>query len=566
VVHELAIAGIPRTSKFHRVGPVTVTVRRNFQTEYGGFQIWYTYNRNQHDIELIINWNNGTLPAKPDVYFRTLELDLKPGWSFTPLLPDPAVSPPFLVRADDHVLPQRMERSFRIIVHPSAQPPDLTCRGFAVGTWWYGGYMAQSIELPDLGHTTIDLSADRGTDYYLLMHNLPTSHGQQPVSFLWPAQGDRYGGMTSGFHIEQFPAVPLAVSGQPAGLQSLYVEQLRYASRHMSCIYRSDGEPIRLDDYLHSDGSAPWRIYNCVFLGNPVADAPFYFSRTGPGNGSSSYDPRVFDPIDCQHLVRRTKANKALAWLDNDPLARLYLTMDAEIGRMTFYEGNGGLLQVPATPGLGWDGGRAEAWVGDLMATAFAISNTEWRVRSYPWLTKFVDLLSAVQMPSGLFGAIGTGRIPETPPYGDGTTAHYYAHRSNEQVFLMLALRGIQEVTGMSLGPIIADAGLGLWRLAWKPNTSGVLDRYPAGPINGPRYVTSAEIPPGLTNSVPSDNYQVCTALGFAFDEGADMHSAIQAHAQASNLADALVTFEGWGLDDIANRANTLAILQKLLP
>ena len=24
----------------------------------------------------------------------------------------------------------------------------------------------------------------------------------------------------------------------------------------------SDGEPIRLDDYLHSDGSAPWRIYN----------------------------------------------------------------------------------------------------------------------------------------------------------------------------------------------------------------------------------------------------------------------------------------------------------------
>ena len=81
----------------------------------------------------------------------------------------------------------------------------------------------------------------------------------------------------------------------------------------------------------------------------PSFDAPFFFSQTGPGVGSASYDPTTFDPIDLQHYVRRTKANKALVWLTNDPLARLYLRMDAELGRMTFHEGPGGRLEVPTT-------------------------------------------------------------------------------------------------------------------------------------------------------------------------------------------------------------------------
>ena len=58
--------------------------------------------------------------------------------------------------------------------------------------------------------------------------------------------GQLEGGLAGGIHIDQIPFVPLAVDGNPDGLLSAYVEQLRYASRQMGCIYEPDGRPIVL--------------------------------------------------------------------------------------------------------------------------------------------------------------------------------------------------------------------------------------------------------------------------------------------------------------------------------
>ncbi len=553
-------------TRFLRYGPSAITVERNLTGPYGGVQTWMTVRAYKPEVELIVNWHNGALPAQPDIYFDSLFLEVGSGKRWTPLLPDPAMAYPKLVKPDDHILPQRWQRPFRVVIHPDGTTPDLSLRGWAVSDWSQGKYQVQSIALPDLSHTTIDLTPQKIDDYLRLGNNWPTAIGNPPVSFLWPAQGVYYGGMTSGHHIEPIPAVPLAVSGQTNGLLSLYVEQLRYGARHMGCIYEANGEPINQDAYLNPDGSQPWDLFNNVFIGYPPKDAPFFFSQTGPGVGQASYDPTIFEPIDLQHYIRRTKANKALLWLDNDPLARLYVRMDAELGRMTVYEGPGGRLKVPGTSGLGVVYGRGEAWVADVMATAWTIGDTAWRNRNRAWFETFREALEVGEMANRLFSALSTGKMATTPPYGNGTTAYYWVHRSDEQIFMMHALRGLQETVGMDCNSLIKKCGEGIWNFAWKVGTDGVLDLYPAGPIVGARYSNRSQIPPGLTSTVPDDPFHVALACAYGEEAGANMVPALLAHTGASNIQGALAVFESWGIDNIENRAGCLSKLQSLFP
>lgn len=564
-VQTLTTGGKP--TRIHRLGSARITFENDFQSSLGGVQVWIDLVAGSEQVGLILNWHNGGLPAQPDLYFTALGLEVPSGLRWTPLLPDPAVAEPLLVKSGKHVLPQRWERSFRVIVHRDGTTPDLSLEGWAVGDWSKGGYMAQSLAVPSLAHTTIDLVPKQLDDFDRLRRLQPTSPGSPPVNFLWPAQGIYYGGMTGGVEIEQFHAVPLAYSGQPEGLLSEYVEQLRYASRQMGCIYQANGLPVDQDTVLNPDGSQPFDLFNNVFLGNPPKDAPFDFSKTGPGNGFSTYDPNLFAPIDSQHLVRRTKANKALVWLDNDPLAKRYSMMDAELGRMAFYEGTGGRLSDPVKKAQGSELGRGEAWVADAMAFAYAISDPAWRRQHLPWFQRFVGILGKAQMANGLLSALDHGKMATSPPYGDGHTAFYFVHRANEQIFLMHALRAIQHATGIRTDPIIARTGEGLWRFAWKVGTDGPLSIFPVGPVAGSRYSKRVQIPSGLTTTVLRDPYHVANALAFAEEAGAvGMQPALLAHTNTQTLSGAKAVFEGWGLSNIANRAAALSLFQKLLP
>jgi hypothetical protein len=563
--HPIALTGPSLPTRYVRLGPATLTIERTFQSAFGGLQAWMTVRADSKEIELILNWHNGGLPALPDVYFDRVYLDTASTVKWTPLLPDPASSFPELVQYDKHVLPQRWERSFRVVVHPLNVTPDLSLRGFAVGDWSGGGYLPQAIPLPSLDHTLVDLTPKKDDDFYRLQNNIPTIPGNAPVSFLWPAQGVYYGGMTSGTEIEPLPGVAVAVSGQPDGLLSLYVEQLRYGARHMGCIYDPSGQPIVQDIYLNADGTAPWDLFDNVFIGNPPKDWPFNFSKKGPGVGTASYDPRIYEPIDYQHYVRRLKANLALLWLDNDPLAKLHVRMDAELGRMCYYEGPGGRLQVPQTPGLGAGYGRGEAWVALALAAAWTIQDTSWRALTRDWFDTFHRALDVAQMPNQLFSAQSTGKMATLPPYGNGQTAYYWVHRSDEQIQILHALQAIDACVGIDCSNLIRTGALAIWNFAWKPGTTGVLDIYPAGPLWGPRYTSRSQFPSGLTSTVPSDAFHVPLALHYGALHGANMLPALYAYTGVSNLTGALAVFESTGTKNLENRAGCLALLQKLL-
>ena len=99
---------------------------------------------------------------------------------------DPVVGSLTLVKPDLHILPQRMERSFRLILHPDDETPLIDLEGWAIGNWSAGGYMPQNVGLPDMSHTTIDLSVQKDLDYSLLASNSPTIPGDTPESPLWP--------------------------------------------------------------------------------------------------------------------------------------------------------------------------------------------------------------------------------------------------------------------------------------------------------------------------------------------------------------------------------------------
>jgi hypothetical protein len=563
--HPIVLTGPTLPTSYVRFGPAAVTIERTFQSAWGGLQAWMTVRANSKDIEVILNWHNGGLPAQPDVYFNQVSLDTASTLEWTPLLPDPAAAPPLLVCPDQHVLPQRWERAFRLIVHPTGSTPDTSLEGWAVGDWSQGGYLPQAIALPSLAGVPINLTPKKDDDFYRLQNNLPTVPGNPPVSALWPAQGVYYGGMTSGTEIEPLPAVPLAVSGQPDGLLSLYIEQLRYGARHMGCIY-DGGQPVEQDRYLSANGSTPWDLFDNVFLGKPPKDAPFDFSKTGPGYGSASYDPRIYEPIDYQHYVRRTKANLALVWLDNDPLAKLHVRMDAELGRMCYYEGPGGRLQVPTTPGQGVGFGRGEGWVASVMAAAYAIGDGAWRARNWAWFDTFRNVLATAQMPNQLFSAQSTGKMATLPPYGDGKNAFYWVHRSDEQIVLLHALQAIEACVGLDCSDLIRTGAEGIWNFAWKPGTTGVLDIYPAGPIGGARYANRSQIPAGLTSTVPDDAFHVPLALHYGALHGANMLPALYAYTGATSLPGALAIFQSTGIKNLENRAGALALLQKLFP
>ena len=560
--HDLGAQGT--ALRVHRVGSAAITIERDFATLKGGMQVWMTARAYSNEVEIIVNWHNGLQSAQPDVYFDTVKLEGPAGTRWTPLLPDPVASYPYLVSGGPHVLPERWERAFRVIVHDANVTPDLSLPGWAVGDWSNGGYLVQSLRVPDLSHTNIDLTPEKDDDFHKLRNNLPVySTAEQPVSELYPAEGVRYGGMTSGYHIEPFAFVPLAYSGQHDGLLSVYVEQLRYAARQMGCIYQPNGLPVNQDLFLNSDGTQPYNIFNNVFIGSQPNN-PFGFGRTPQVPGWAPYDPNDWDPIDWQHFIRRSKANKVLVWLANDPLAKRYLMMDAELGRMTWYEGKGGRLWVPSAYGQGLPWGRAEAWTGDLMATAYAVADTAWRQRNRAWFDTFVEGLRKAQMANGLLSAQNFGKMATSPPYGDGQNAYYFVHIANEQVFLVHALRGVGNALGLEVNSIIKRCAEGLWNFAWKQGTDGPLFIYPAGPVSGPRYTYRSQIPAGLTTTMSYDGWHVPVALAAGHRAGANMIPALQAHTYTSSVSQARNKFLSWGLDNTANRADALSLLQEL--
>ena len=128
------------------------------------------------------------------------------------------------------------------------------------------------------------------------------------------------------------------------------------------------------------------------------------------------------------------------------------------------------------------------------------------------------------------------------------------------------SLRAIKQTVGIDTGVLMREAGEGLWNLAWKPGTDGILDRYPVGPIGSQPYTSMSQIPAGLTNTIPKDSFHVGTALYSALLEGGALLPALYAYSSSPDLPGALAFLENRGVAYIENYAPLLALLQQIVP
>jgi hypothetical protein len=138
--------------------------------------------------------------------------------------------------------------------------------------------------------------------------------------------------------------------------------------------------------------------------------------------------------IDLQHYIRYTRSLKVLAWLGNDPLAKLELAMASACFHLGFHQywtnwyGNkkpwglsASMQYVDAHPGWGVAFGRGQGWGVDAAVAAYAFGDDEHRELYDPWFRVVADTLEAGQSDC-------TGIIQATP----SSKYHYRTMQSFE--------------------------------------------------------------------------------------------------------------------------------------
>lgn len=111
--------------------------------------------------------------------------------------------------------------------------------------------------------------------------------------------------------------------------------------------------------------------------GTLLSTERFRFGRASVGIPDYFGDGNI-TALDNQHQIRFTATNKALFLLTNDPLAKLYLWMNAMDQRMCYWEGGGAAFRLSSVErgglGRGSNSTREHGWCADTMASFAAIA------------------------------------------------------------------------------------------------------------------------------------------------------------------------------------------------
>jgi hypothetical protein len=503
---------------------------------YGGFHVWVTINAFSREIEIDINWHNGI--PRADILFRALKFLVRGDevegliWKWVPRLDADLIMNPgldALVTAGNHILPQRFERLFRIILHPEAEPPEIPRydRGLFFHNWQGGGYLPHGLEMPSLAHVA-NLGANVLATYnaqkgYLIGDVAgPTNDpvygtpGRRSLSRFLPAYGVPYGGATSGEGIDFHPGVRIIASRQPEGILLHMLRQLRYRSRGVGNTYcdipagagtpfKKIGAPMTAENNLDANGFAPWAMDsfgNFLKQGGIVRDNPWGWHNYPRPAGPIDYDPTpapsgsqhssfgAFDRIDCAHWLRAMRDNMVLAYLSADPPTLLYLQGDGEMTKMIQWYGPGSWAPTrvlnPAArvdAGMNWTRDQAWATVQNCFTAIFSRANRLDLAKAF--VKNILTNLENAQMANGLlqaFSYLEGGKAVNQPPFGNNVTATYFVAQTFGEFYWIIALAAIRETFGEAafalpggrqISAMITDVARGLRDMSWHTDADG---------------------------------------------------------------------------------------------
>ena len=629
-----------RSWRMHEIGPVTMTAEiggwmrckgeEPTELPYFGGLIWWMTARDDSSnvVELVLDWHNGGAPLPlADLYFKSVELVLPAGWNARSEWPEPLMGEPstdgdevviplILPRGDGkmHLLPQRQERIWRLYLHKNDDLDSVkeiaSQRGWAVcdtgDDYWSwsnyetANYCVQRTLMPSLSHFDAagELRGEKRSQYNELENGLPW-YGFQGIGQMgpWNPAGVAYGGMTGGDEVYQWDGVRTLVTGEPDGLLLHRVKHRRYTDRAHAAFYDVDGMHVQQDRYLAPAGNAQWSMADNVFqvqswpYQDEDHDAPWEFDQVNtvqvdyvrlrglqpPYEGAL----KSYMPIDQQHQVRRTKDLKTLIWLDNDPVAKKHLAVQAELNRMAFAEYKwgryaDGLQQALSNPRKGGGWGRGHAWGLDCNVSYYAIASESERARWRAWMETTYKMLLNMQMSNGHWQRAFTGKIVTAPPFN----GQYSVARINELLFSTHALRGLKrsvfegvdDEKSIACDDMIRRAAIGLWTFfwSWKQDGSGHLyggpwDRVAVGSLDpqDPAWSRHSQHPSEQWGATV-DNYHVASLLAYALEPniGTVLEKPTLDVIRVHLGGDPLTTIKSEGSKLMNSRAYLLALLQ----
>ncbi|MEM7518451.1 MAG: hypothetical protein AAF368_16200, partial [Planctomycetota bacterium] len=283
--------------------------------------------------------------------------------------------------------------------------------------------------------------------------------------------------------------------------------------------------------------------------------------------------------IDLEHLSRYTRSPKVLAWLGNDSLAKDDLWMQAEL----FYFGynvlpqssNGdsvigtGLLHdrnyVEAHPGWGVKFGRSEGWGLDVMTAWYNVAPVEWRDEHRWWFDEVIDMLETGQ--SACTGTFTTSSMPHM--FG----GQYRNRQSIEACIAENAIwdvlrsvyDGADENRTAQVERMLRDAIYGMVsEPIWSPVYSGPHALIAMGPYdaNEPPF---CGMPPADGLPTGADVFQLWPNFVYGYKLTGDpifLQKADELAQARWNAPDAFTAIVGQGMENLANRALFLGLLQ----
>lgn len=484
----------------HRIGRLMQTSEHHRSLGRFGWLLYsMTVRKGIEQIDFCVDWHN-CLPG-PDVRFTKAWITSSAGT----VLKEYVVDETWLQVPSTYCIPQMRHRPIRFTLVATNAAVDK--EHLAVADWSKGGLFPSGFPVPAMS----------GISY---VARLQQAISEIPMGRMWIPQGSTYGGETGGNQMWPLYGVEWAASGDADALAFYRLEQLRNACRDQ-CQVGSDGQALRLEEYLTPNGSSQWRKFdNFERVGNTIMDQPWGWSRWAPRTGAE-HDPRAYADHDLQHDVRDQNEDQILYWLAYDWLAKHQLRRSAANARMVYWEGSGPASRssLPSTIGLGTSAkGRDEAWAAQAVAVEKCIAPSNNTYDQWAWT--YIEHDRRAQMPSGLIQATWEFKEAGMYPFGDNQVRPFLIHAGNEECYFALSLWSLhQAFPTLDATDVLKKLATGFENLGVNPSGTGVWSYAAVGPndLSNARYVTRAEWPAhvaaGMGHGIVwNDAYHLCYA------------------------------------------------------
>ncbi len=582
------------------------------------------------DLRLVNGFSNANGSTTADdpigtVYFRDLEVVLPSGYGLVPTVQDQALGNPYDAGlgltawplaenpADGkcHAIGQgfQLHRRFAITgASALSSAIDFTKRfgqgfcqpGFSTGgaslwSWWNpatSNYFPQRHRLPTFDHLGKQtVLAEIESEFQYLTSKLALGEAGAPpltssaLGWAHP-YGQAYGGVTGGIGIYLYEGVPTAWAAARNGYRHLETLHRMQMDRTRNLVVDADGTFAMLDEWLLDGQAGPFFPGNFYMVALPGHDpfgwqtAPTHQETFAQDNGlvpDYASQLLIYDSYDMQHLIRATRAAKALAWLGNDALAKDDLLGQAALVEISYnmaYNNSYGQT-VPTGmradrefadqhPGIGMEFSRAEGWGIDLMSAVFALGDPAYRADHRAWFDDLVDLVQLGQAQcSGFLTAEQSSKILG----GKYRARQAYSHAIVENG-LYGALKSAYEGTGSTRESILEDvlrrAFYGFVDAKyWDPVRQAPYQQAAVAPLDLSAPLFCSSIPIDGVTSDDWDSYQCWSSFAYGFEMTFDPVFLIYASWLIGDI-DLGAALQAGGTNNVQNRAALLALSQTL--